>query len=404
MGFLHKQSDYVVGVLVDIGSASVLVSYIASYPAVAKPVIIWSHREHVPLRSDGDIEQLTKNVSAALMSACLLLESTGRQVLMQALPKAPRPSYVSVTVAAPWSYTITKTISYRSEELFALSSEIFDQLNQTAERTITQELKEYEVIEQLGLATATKATLALHGNGYPITSATGQAAHSASVTHATILLREHLSKTLTETRNKLFPRAKVHFSSFMLGYYLVVRDLYPALTECCLVDVTYEATEIGIVRDGVLQYCTHTQYGSYSLARDLAEAHHISPSEATGYFSSPEHMAEDSSATSNFDHQNHYEQKIKDILRETGDTLAIPKKIILHSTSPNEQYFSDRLTKAASAVTLGSHHCIPITQEIMQRQYSNDEIRELTTRHDTALFISALFFHTHRESKYLEWL
>jgi hypothetical protein len=338
------------------------------------------------------------------MSACLLLESTGYQVLKQALPSAPRPSYLSVTVAAPWSYTVTKTISYQSEEPFILSTEIFNQLNETAERTISQELKEYDVIEQLGIATATKATLAIHGNGYPIAKAINQEARSASVTRATVLLQEHLSKTLIETRDKLFPRATVHLTSFMLAYYMVVRDLYPSLSECCLVDVTYEATEIGIVRDGVLQYCTHTQYGSYSLARDLAAALRITPGEAMGHFTNPEHLSSDTPAASDFDHQNHYEQKIKSILSETGDTLAIPKTIILHSTSHNESYFSDRLRNAAAAVTLGNHHCIPITQELLERQFSSDEIRELTTRHDTALLTSALFFHTHRESKYLEWL
>lgn len=392
-----------IGALIDIGSASVLVSYVASKPGEPVPLIVWSHREHLPLRENADREQLAKNLSTAFINASLLLETTGRQVLDQAIPGHPRPAFLSVTVAAPWSYTVTKTITYQADEPFAIDRDLISELQRTAESKIMHELKEHEVVAELGLEITAKATIALVGNGYHLDEARGQTAKNLSLARSNALIHGYLATAISQAHEKLLPEATSHVSSFMLGYYLTTRGLYPERSEYCLVDITYEATEIGVVRDGVLQYCTHMPYGAFSLARDISAATQIPLVEAYSLLGNEAYQATEKTQGNLNNLYQAYEVKVTELLGETGDALSIPKTIILHSNSETEGFFSERLKAAASTATHSTHQVITVSRDIINRFYTPEATKDLYTRHDTALLISAQFFHTTHEESNIEW-
>ena len=69
----------------------------------------------------------------------------------------------------------------------------------------------------------------------------------------------------------------------MLVFYCVLRQLAPDTTEVCLIDITHEATEIGIVRDGILKYVTHVPFGTFTIARDIASLCKVPNEEALAY-------------------------------------------------------------------------------------------------------------------------
>ncbi len=392
-----------IGALIDIGSASVLVSYVASRPSDAVPLIIWSHREHIPLRETADLEQLAKNLSTAFMNASLLLETTGRQVLDQALPGHPRPSYLHVTVAAPWSYTVTKTITYEADEPFAIDRELITELQRTAESKIMHELKEHEVVAELGLTLTAKSTIALIGNGYHIDAPRGQMASNLSLARSNALIHGYLATAINEAHEKLLPATTIHTASFMLAYYLTARALYPERTEYCLIDITYEATEIGVVRDGALQYCTHVPYGAFSLARDLSNATKTPLTEAYGLLGNDSYLPDEKTQAHLTELYQAYEAKVSELLSETGDTLAIPKTILLHSNTETEGFFAERVQRGASVTTRSTHHVITVSKDIIDRFYTTESTKDLFTRHDTALLISAQFFHTTHQESDIEW-
>lgn len=402
MSLFKKHHQGTLGVLVDVGSASVLVAFVASEAGKSSPDIIWSHREHLSLRSVASTDQSAKNIMTALMNAALQLDTVGRKVLDQALPGHSEPRQLTVSVAAPWSYTVSKTIAYNADEPFKITAELIRELERTAEKKIELDLKEDEVAASLGLTVVVRTTMAILGNGYNLGVAGSQSASTLSLSRASAVVQSYLTAAVTELREKILPSATAQVHSFMLAYYHVARELYPTMSEYCLVDITYEATEIGVVREGVLQYCTHTPYGAFTLARAIAEKSGGTLEESYGRLSSDLFLAptNDEEVTTV---ASDYETRLIALFHETGDTLTIPKTIILHVNLETEDYFSERLAAAAAAVTRSTHHVIPVSAALLKAYYSEDAVRDLKTRHDTAMLISAQFFHTARDSDNYEW-
>ncbi|MBY0309841.1 hypothetical protein K2Q16_01710 [Patescibacteria group bacterium] len=402
MSFFNKHNDATLGVVIDIGSASVLVAFVSSDTKKPSPDIIWSHREHLSLRTAARDDQNAKNIMTALMNAALELDTVGRRVLDQALPGHSEPRHLAISVAAPWSYTVSKTIAYTSEEAFKVTPELVRELERTAEQKIELELNEDEVAASLGLTVVVRTTMAILGNGYTIGLATGQTATTLSLSRACAVVQSYLTAAVADLRDKILPHAQSRVHSFMLAYYHVARALYPTTSEYCLVDITYEATEIGVVRDGMLQYCTHTPYGAFSLARDIAERGGGTLEESYGRLTSDLFMTDENNKERKaLAHE--YELRLASLFHETGDTLTIPKTIILHVNLETEDYFSERLATAAAQVTKSTHHVIPVSNALLKAYYNDDAVRDIKTRHDTAMLISAQFFHTARRADNYDW-
>lgn len=396
-------------VIVDIGSGSVLTAIISSNPDNPHPEIIWSKREHSPLRKINSITDSAKSVMTSLMNALMALDGEGRKVFKEKTGHNKLP-FLQVTIAAPWSYTATKTISYQHNEDFEITDTLVNELLRTAQQKVQEEMLENEKVHELGLRVVAKTTMQLVANGYPIIVTGKQKAQTLKVIEASAVAQEYLTEAIEDAQNKILPGTELSQFSFMLPFYFVMRDLEKSFSEYCLVDITYEATEIGIVRDGVLNYCTHTPYGSFSLARDLAEALSIPLEEAFGYLNNEDisefltaHSAEKQKSAKVVIEA--FQVRLAELFKETGDSLAIPKRIYLHGNLDTEPFFNKRVKNAANEATNMQHAVYNVTKEVLTKTYTSEEINSLSeSNQDTALLISAQFFHTHGQSENFEYL
>lgn len=406
MKLFRDTKEAALGFIIDIGSASVLVAIVRSDASRSSPDIIWSHREHIPLRAGSASSQGAKNINTALLNAAMLLETTGRKVLDQALPRHSEPAYLQVTIAAPWSYTVTTSISYVKDEPFTVDDELVRELERAAQQKNEEELKENAVMVELGLQVITRATVEKVANGYPIEVVNNQRAVSLQVSHVGAIAQEYVMSALSEIHTKSFPRSRLCVSSFMLFYHHITRDLYRGVQEYCLVDITYEATEIGVVRDGVLRYCTHIPYGAFSLARDIAAVRDLPLEEAYGKISSSNVFTAESSTGDDELYQGiyrAYEEKLAELLRETGDELAIPKTLVMHCGIELEAFFKERVVAAGKLATRGNHIVLMASSDVVATYYAGDKKKNAVVRNDTAMLITAQFFHTHRDLADFEW-
>jgi Tfp pilus assembly PilM family ATPase len=129
----------------------------------------------------------------------------------------------------------------------------------------------------------------------------------------------------------------------------VVRDIFKNAFDSCLVNITYEATEIGIVRDGTLQYATHTPFGSFSLAREIADITSVPLLEAfqSLHNETPYAFMQNLPESQKAEVEKvieAYTARVADLFHETGDDLSIPKQIFLHADLANH-YLETSLKK-----------------------------------------------------------
>ncbi|MCA9358644.1 hypothetical protein KC926_00370 [Candidatus Kaiserbacteria bacterium] len=397
------------GVVIDIGSGSVLVSIIHSDNSLPHPTIVWSHREHAPLKNIDSLEQSSKAVITALVNASMILEAEGRKVLHE-YDHGAKLTDMQCSISAPWSYTVTKNINYKQDGLFSVTEDLIEDLTITAQDKINAELKETSNLSELGLSLVAKGTMDLLVNGYHINNPVKGKAKELSVVLTNAVAHDYLVNAVDELRDKLFPNVESKKISFILMLHSVTKELLNQAYDVCLVDVTYEATEIGIVRDGSLQYSTHASFGSFSIAREISAITGVPLHEALGYL----HTEKPYSFMQKLNKAQHdeveavfesYTQKITNLFHETGDELSIPKKISLHSDLDSETLFLDLIEKAARRCLKSDPSVTTISKEIIKQTYTEStKESKIKTPTDTALLLSAQFFHKHNKSQSFQYL
>lgn len=397
------------GVLIDIGSGSVLTAIVYSDPAQKHPEIIWAHREHAPLRNVDSLEQSAKAVMTALVNSSMMLDAEGRKALYDHSGNV-KLTELQCSIAAPWSYTVTKTINYNQEESFRVTENLLDDLIETINNKIENDLKENDTVQNLGLQVVTRTTMDILSNGYHVKHPEGQQTKQLTISRASVVTQQYLVDALTEMHNKLFPSTTDRKISFALMLFVVTREVLSQIYDVCLIDVTYEATEIGIVRDGVLKYCTHTPYGSFSLAREISKVTNVPLHEAFGYLhtetpyafmkSLPKEQADEVEKVIEA-----YIERVSLLFKETGDELSIPKQISLHADLKSEPLFLDMVEKAAKRNLKTEPLVTPISEKILKFSYQSENGKGVTALPtDTALLLSAQFFHTQRNLSRFEFL
>jgi hypothetical protein len=270
---------------------------------------------------------------------------------------------------------------------------------EAAQKKITEELKENEVASDLGLTIMTRATTDILANDYKTATPVGQTVSTLTLTQVSAVAQAYLTDAITDLQRKVLPQTSLERYSFMLMFHCIIRDLHHEMTEYCLVDVTFEATEIGIVRDGILRYCTHATAGISTIARRVASSLNIPLAEAYTFLKEPYHseamatLSEARRATIE-DILAEYRESISSLFHETGDSLSIPKVIFLHGGQETEAFFVRHVAQAAQNATQSVHTTHLVTEELLTEHYSPAEKQALLEQApDTALLVAAQFFH-----------
>ena len=394
----HKPADTTYGVILEIGSGSILASIVASNPTNAHPDIIWSTREFAILKSSYTFDQNLKSLLTALMNVMMTLESEGYNVLREYAPHA-RVSALQVSISAPWAYTISKIIEYRNDDAFTISSDLIENLVKKANDSTMEVLHENESQNHSQISVMTRATTDITANGYRTMNPIGQKANSISLTQVSAVAQTLITSAITDNQERILPHCTVERYSTMLIFHYTIKELYPTMTEYCLVDLTYEATEIAIVREGVLHYSTHAAAGLNTIVRNIADKLEIPEADARTLLKTV--YTEDSLEKLSTKEKNvveaifkSYQDTLEDLFHETGDSLSIPRLVFLHGSFQHEQFFDDYVSAAAKAATGSVHTIHTVSHDLLSNLYSDeDRAKILEKTIDTSILMGAQFFH-----------
>lgn len=388
--FSRNSSDRY-GLLVDIGSGSVGLAVCHSTQE-KQPIIVWSHREHAPLRDIKSIDDSSRAIVTSLMHSMMEFEGKGRSALT-AYDARAKITTVQATVSAPWAYTTTRTVKFNQDEPFEITKGLINDLATAAGEQAIDEFNQQHSLESLGITETSRCALDTYANGYKLTKPNKQLASEVTVTHATTLVRTEVIEAIEEMNQKLFGATKLQITSYVLANYFATRLLIPHVYDVCLVDITDEATEIGIVRDGSLQYSTHVAFGRASLAREVAAATNIPLHEAFTSFPTSQAIQANQELQAIF---AAYTTRIKELFKETGDRLTIPKNIYLEVSANVEATLQPVIQAAAEAASKGPVQITSIKDALLQQKKHSSN--------DTPLLVAASFFHTSGKRSKFEYL
>jgi hypothetical protein len=387
-------------VVIDIGSGSALAAIAHSNQKESSPTIIWFARENAPLKQIDSTAESAKAVKSALLNVLLRLDSEGRKV-MSKYRSETKITDVQCTISAPWSYTITKNINYKQDEPFLVTEELIEELTRTAQARTENEMERADSVSQLGLVVVAQKTMSLRANGYKVTHTSRGKTPELTLVHASVVAQRYLLDSLKDLQAKLFPEADLTLLSYMMATYFVSQDLFPHLEEACLIDLTYEATEIGIVREAAMQYSTHTPFGIFSLAREISEITKVPIHEAFKYLheENPYAFLDKLSNNQKADVEkafDSYVDRLAALFHETGDELSIPKRMVVSTDAGTETLIKDLLEKATKRAIKST----PVISMLSEKILAKKEGGGVPVATDSAMLVATRFFHKrHRDPR-----
>lgn len=391
MELFERKKKPVYAALIDIGSGSVLVSVIESDSTAVEPTILWSHREIAPLKQTA-VDIPAKHLMATLLNAVLMVESKGTSALREHNPTATITA-ASITYTAPWSYTVCKTMNFTQPEPFTVTEILLRDIIATITKKIEEERVDREVAKHRGLTVINQELTELTLNGYRTTQPIDQQANTIAISHLSDVAETIMVEAVTELQKKILPRVTATQHSFMHVLYQVLADSNRIFSDHCLVNITYEATEIGIVRNGKLEYTTSVPVGINTLVRGYASALNIPHEEAYSFLREPYHSEalETITATKKNavdDVTAEYKRNLAVLFTEQTDVLSIPKMMIVHNPQDVDSFIHTAIAQAAKDIT----HCTHTIR--LAREYIGNTLQSGTQSQTIKpASISARYFH-----------
>lgn len=358
MRFLKRKKHAEYKVVIDIESGAVGIAIVASVKPAA-PQTVWSVREVMPLREKVTAREAGEDLRSVLEEAVRACGTSGLRTLAHHDPSA-RIENIAVSITAPWSQTITKTVTIDRDRTFVITEEVLKEAIRNAEAE-TNEAFEREAHAKAHFSVLESTMIALSANGYAIKDPIGVRTKTFTVTIAVQIADSALLKTIEDSVGRTFPRAAVRTETFMHFLYAsekAARD--PA--HACLIDVTGDATEAGLIRDHVLTEVSHTPYGIHSLARSIADLLNVPPGEALAYMRSESMHANKPAAID--DVTALYRTNLEELFARLGGKLALPRTILLHTDTGADAFLSAQIAQAAHAFTGQTHRV-----EVVARSY-----------------------------------
>lgn len=370
------------GAVIDVGSGSVGVAIVALDNQAKSPVIIWTHRVVMPVMEATSITKLEERVVSTITKVFSDLSKDGLKALQESVGSA-EIARVLVSVSSPWSYTVTRTIRMQAEKAFRVDKELLKELIEKASDQARTHINRNLLTEKMSLATMSDVTVNITENGYVVSDPFRDQVKKLSVSQLMSMVSARLAKHLLDHVEKLAPKADLKFNSFIYSYYQALSDLEPDIAEACLVDITAEATELGVIRRGVLEVANYVNNGTNDLTRELSAALGTTVDEALSYMKydydelqaklTPEQQTKLQTATKSFTEQ------LTELFRRTGDALSLPHTIFLHVDHRYEKFLSKFVETAARQSTQTDHNVHLVTSKFF------DTEAEI----DTALLLSA---------------
>lgn len=364
----------VCALIIDVGSGSVGMSLIHAEEGKKKPKVIWSHREFALMRDTSDFENDLRLITTTLVNAFLEFGSSGLKDL-KAYDNSLKVEKIQVSLAAPWSYTVTKKVNYSDEHPFTVDKDLVKELAESAHKESLKAMEEAGLIRK-NLTLVDNDVIGISINGYVVHELSGHSGRTLELFHVVAVAQNILIKTIKDSRDKIIPKAKLETHSFMYLFYQALTKMHPDTSEVCLIDVTKEATEVGIVREGVLQHTTHIPYGSFTMAREIAKTCNIPKEEAYTLFKGSDAFVTAKLSPSAQEQVtaiiSAYELKVASLFKKTGDTLSIPTALFLHCDGHTEEFFNEHIKKGAQEATKSEHTVHPITSKLFDEDSTGD--------------------------------
>ena len=383
-GIGDNKNTPVYGVLFDIGSGSVGVAVVEFDINKPTPNILFSHRTQMRITEHtAKRDILLRKVREAVFSSALLLSQDGLTALKSHNRKA-RISKMYVSCASPWSYNLTRTVDYTDDEPFKITNSIIEDLTRGAEESIFSDMHQNSKNDEDTFQVVERASVDISVNDYSVADPIDLKGSSVSLSHIVGLIPREVSDSIIEVQEKLYPDSETKIHTYMLIMYCTLRDVLTDFDSLCIIDITGEAVECGLVEGGLIIQNIYIHSGTSTFLRAAVKS--------TG-----RPVADIKTAVQNFDDNSLGSKKLDELVQKYIELYAselvkimqkkvIPKDIVITADRSYEVLFT-YIFEEAFKIAANKKLKIKAIDEVLKEEIATG-INE-----DVYLVIEAYFFH-----------
>ena len=239
------------------------------------PKIILTVREPIVLKEEININQF------------LLLTAQALEIVVGKIFAAGlgAPAKIFCVLSSPWYVSQTRVISFMKNTPFAFTAKLADDLiqkevNLFEEEHLAQYVNTEDSVRLIELKNI-KVTL----NGYETPDPLNQRGKELEMIVFISMSPEKILTKIEETIARYFYSKEIKFSSFIMTFFTMIRDLYSNKDNFLLVDISGEITDISIIKKNILRESVSFPLGHNFIIRGVASALNCGLGEAKSFLS-----------------------------------------------------------------------------------------------------------------------
>ena len=257
MGIFGPGKKKRVVALVDISSASVRGAY-AHIEEGAPPTIYYT--AYIPIDiGSGESAEVADPTAADMLRA---LERLADKLVREGAPVlhetfgSGEVEGIFVSVGAPWQETSVRVERIETGKAFMFTKTLLDEATKRNDTTIAEGRRE-----------SGEAVIATLLNGYDTARPFGRRVKRADLVILSSTIAKDVAEAVERTLRRTYHTHGLHLTAFAPVAYEVLRDMYPHQKDFLMLDVAGTATDVAVVKGGLLVDVRTVDLGVHDLLR-----------------------------------------------------------------------------------------------------------------------------------------
>jgi len=371
----------------DIGSGSVGAALVDITGVI--PTMLWNVRRPFPFQEKLEYSRYRKGMLETFSSVAALVQKEG---ILKLGEKNIRD--IELVFASPWHISQTVTFMFAEEKPRPVNEHL-EEVNHLLKKKEKQLSKDVP-----GGGTALlleKKIIEMRLNGYPTAYPMGKEARTLKTSVLLSLFGTDVEREVNHITETMFHTPPTRFHSFAGVFFSAVRDIFAKEEHFLLLDVGSEVTDVGIVRDDVLEEMISFPFGKNGVLRALSDTLQTSVTDAemriTLYRSGksePKESEKIRTALSVVEHT--WQEALTKAIGELSQSITVPRSVFLTADPDLGEWFRVAIlecTIGSLAVGALGFNVVLLTPE----HFSNLISFSPGILSDSFLDIEALFAH-----------
>ncbi len=378
--------------LIEIGSAKVTLSLVKYSPDDIE--FLWFTEQTASYKGVLTKEQKKKALISTLTNVLLTFNSEGLPFLNKN-HKGSTITEAQVSTSSPWSYILLKKIQLTADDTIHLTKDSLDTLVSEIEYVKKDAINTNSLTN---LKEASRSVLQIRLNDYVFDDISDFEAETAEIDVAISMIEGHLYESLHDLIKKVLPYATLHIASSIVVFTQAMKVYEPELSEYTFINLTMEATEVAIVRNGTISFVNFNNYGIVSLARDLEEVIAIPYYSIINYIQSS--TMTDLKQSLSEAKQKKVDQVLESFINKTNelfqqidDGYLLSKTIYLHTPICTCNYIKSIVEKSVNSVSGDKHKVIDVDKKFSDYFHDTLNSSKNTSIYPCSILFTGVFFH-----------